>query len=102
MASNFNWDKHVGLFEIYISSPAPITAILGGMSLGGILGTAPSAAMVAPLGWVLLPPPIHPFWPAVALIFSLTLPSLYAMVMAISPLYLASGRAADSVTVALH
>ncbi len=34
MASQFNWDKQQGLFEIYITSPAPITAILVGMSLG--------------------------------------------------------------------
>ncbi len=102
MASQFNWDKQVGLFEIYISSPAPITAILVGMSLGGILGTAPSAAMVALLGWVIFSPPIHPFWPAVALIFSLTLASLYAMGMALSSLYLAYGREADSVNEALH
>jgi ABC-2 type transport system permease protein len=102
MASQFNWDKQVGLFEIYISSPAPITAILVGMSLGGILGTAPSAAMVAVLGWVIFAPPIHPFWPEVVLIFSLTLASLYAMGMALSSLYLAYGREADSVNEALH
>src|SRR5438132_8008078 len=102
MASQFNWDKQVGLFEIYISSPAPITAILVGMSLGGILGTAPSAAMVALLGWVIFAPPIHPFWPAVILVFSLTLASLYAMGMAMSSLYLAYGREADSVNEALH
>src|SRR5205809_492697 len=102
MASQFQWDKQQGLFEIYVSSPAPITAILVGMSLGGILGTAPSAAMVALLGWVIFSPPIHPFWPAVALIFSLTLASLYAMGMALSSLYLAYGREADSVNEALH
>jgi len=102
MASQFNWDKQVGLFEIYISSPASITAILVGMSLGGIIGTAPSAAMVAILGWVVFAPPIHPFWPAVILVFSLTLASLYAMGMALSSLYLAYGREADSVNEALH
>ncbi len=102
MASQFNWDKQIGLFEIYISSPAPITAILVGMSLGGILGTAPSAAMVALLGWVIFAPPINPFWPAVVLVFSLTLASLYAMGMALSSLYLAYGREADSVNEALH
>src|SRR5439155_221329 len=45
--SQIQTDKHKGLVEIYISSPAPITAILVGMSLGGIIGTAPSAALVA-------------------------------------------------------
>jgi ABC-2 type transport system permease protein len=102
MAAQFNWDKQVGLFEIYNSSPAPITALLVGMSLGGILGTAPSAAMVAILGWIIFSPPINPFWPAVILVFTLTLASLYAMGMALSSLYLAYGREADSVNEALH
>ncbi len=102
MASQFNWDKQVGLFEIYITSPAPISAILVGMSLGGILGTAPSAAMVAILGWVIFHPPINAVWPAVITVFALTLASLYAMGMALSSLYLAYGREADSVNEALH
>ena len=102
MAAQFNWDKQVGLFEIYITSPAPITAILVGMSLGGILGTAPSAAMVAVLGWVIFSPPINAYWPGVILVFSLTLASLYAMGMALSSLYLVYGREADSVNEALH
>ncbi len=102
MASQFNWDKQQGLFEIYIASPAPITAILVGMSLGGIVGTAPSAAMVAVLGWALFAPPINPSWPAVVLTFMLTLASLYAMGMALSSLYLAYGREAESLNEAVH
>ena len=102
MASQFNWDKQVGLFEIYISSPAPLSAILVGMSLGGILGTAPSAVLVALLGWLIFHPPLNAVWPAVSLVFVLTLASLYAMGMALSSLYLAYGREADSVNEALH
>src|SRR6266849_11182936 len=102
MASQFNWDKQAGLFEIYITSPAPISAILVGMSLGGILGTAPSAAMVAVLGWLIFHPPVNAIWPAVISVFALTLASLYAMGMALSSLYLAYGREADSVNEALH
>jgi ABC-2 type transport system permease protein len=102
MASQFNWDKQVGLFEIYISSPASISAILVGMSLGGILGTAPSAALVALIGWAIFHPTVNPVWPAVISVFALTLASLYAMGMALSSLYLAYGREADSVNEALH
>ena len=102
MASQFMWDKQAGLFEIYITSPAPISAILVGMSLGGIIGTAPSAALVALLGWVFFAPPISPSWPAVVMVFSLTLASLYAMGMALSSLYLVYGREADSINEALH
>ncbi|MBO0888405.1 ABC transporter permease [Candidatus Bathyarchaeota archaeon] len=102
MASQFNWDKQQGLFELYITSPAPISAILVGMSLGGILGTAPSATMVAVLGWIFFHPPANPYWPLLVLVFSLTLASLYAMGMALSSLYLVYGREADSMNEALH
>ena len=102
MASQFNWDKQQGLFEIYITSPAPITAILVGMSLGGIVGTAPSAAFVAVVGWLLFSPPISPSWPAVITVFALTLASLYAMGMALSSLYLSYGREAESLNEAVH
>src|SRR5438128_12701362 len=94
MASQFNWDKQVGLFEIYITSPAPISAILVGMSLGGVLGTAPSAAMVALLGWVIFRPPINAVWPAVRSVFALTLAYLYAMGLELWLRYLAYARAA--------
>ena len=58
MASQFNWDKEEGIFEIYLVSPAPISAILVGMSLGGILGTAPSAAFVVLIGWLFFTCPL--------------------------------------------
>lgn len=102
MASQFNWDKQEGLFEIYITSPAPISAILVGMSLGSIVGTAPSAAFVAVLGWYFFSPPFNPFWPAVMLVFGLTLASLYALGMAMSSLYLAYSREVDTANEALH
>lgn len=102
MASQFMWDKQAGLFEVYITSPAPISAILVGMSLGGVLGTAPSAALVALLGWAIFNPPILASWTAVLVVFALTLASLYAMGMALSSLYLVYGREADSINEALH
>src|SRR5438046_3864471 len=79
MASQFNWDKQQGLFELYVTSPAPISAILIGMSLGGILGTAPSEMTLAIIGWLLFAPPATPLWPPVALSFHLTLHSLFSM-----------------------
>src|SRR5438874_10983078 len=72
------------------------------MSLGWILGTAPSAMTLAIIGWLLFAPPATPLWPLVALTFALTLASLYAMGMALSSLYFAYGREADSVNEALH
>lgn len=102
MASQFNWDKQEGLFEIYLASPASITAILIGMSVGGIVGTAPSAAMVAGLGWAFFHPPVSASVPALVLTFVLTLSSLYAMGMTLSSLYLAYGREAESLNEALQ
>ena len=84
MASQFNWDKEVGIFEIYLVSPAPISAILVGMSLGGILATAPSAVFVSLFGWAFFSVSISPSWLAVFLSFILTLVSLYAMGMLLS------------------
>lgn len=101
MASQFNWDKEVGIFEIYLVSPAPISAILVGMSLGGILATIPSAAFVTLFGWVFFHISISPSWPAVFLTFVLTLASLYAMGMLLSSLYLAYGREAESLNNAI-
>jgi ABC-2 type transport system permease protein len=96
MASQFNWDKQEGLFEIYITSPASITAILVGMSLGGIVATIPSAFIVTIIGWVLFHPVVAASWGAVALTFGLTLASLYALGMMLSSLYLVYGREAES------
>lgn len=96
MASQFYWDKQEGLFEIYLTSPASITAILIGMSVGGIVATVPSAVIVTIIGWLLFHPPIAASWAAVALTFALTLASLYALGMSLASLYLAYGRAAES------
>ncbi len=102
MASQFNWDKQAGLFEIYITSPASMSAILVGMSVGGILGTAPSAALVAVAGWLIFNPPLNAAWPFVILTFFVTLASLYALGMTLSSLYLVYGREAESFNEALQ
>jgi ABC-2 type transport system permease protein len=101
MASQFNWDKEVGIFEMYLVSPAPITAVLVGMSVGGIFATLPSAAFLALIGWAFFSASISPSWVAVFLTFILTLGSLYAMGMLLSSLYLAYGREAESLNSAI-
>jgi ABC-2 type transport system permease protein len=103
MASQFYWDKQEGLFEIYLTSPCSISAILIGMSVGGIVGTAPSAVMVAIVGWLFFHPVLATSsWLAVVLTFTLTLASLYSLGMLLSSLYLAYGRAAESLNNALQ
>src|SRR5689334_22904188 len=46
MASQLYWDKNDGNLEVYVLSPAPLTAILLGMAIGGILMTATRAVFV--------------------------------------------------------
>ncbi|QQG48990.1 MAG: ABC transporter permease [archaeon] len=102
MASQFNWDKQEGLFEIYLTSPASITAILIGMSVGGIIGTVPSAIIVTAIGWLLFHPVVNASWGLVGLSFGLTLASLYALGMTLSSLYLTYGREAESMNEVLQ
>ncbi|HZW85569.1 MAG TPA: ABC transporter permease, partial [Nitrososphaerales archaeon] len=102
MASQFNWDKQEGLFEIYLTSPASISAILIGMSLGGIIGTVPSALIVTGIGWFLFHPAVNASWGGVALTFGLTLASLYSMGMVLASLYLTYGREAESMNEVLQ
>jgi ABC-2 type transport system permease protein len=102
MAAAFYWDKQIGLFEVYLSSPAPISALLIGMTLGGVVNTAPSAVIVGALGWFFFNPAINPSWAALILTFALTLASLYSMGMVLSALYLAYGREAETINEAIH
>lgn len=102
MATQFSWDKQMGLFEIYLVSPAPITALLVGMSIGGVAVTAPSAVIIAILGSIFFAPTLNPAWDAVIPIFVLTLAALYSMGMLMASLYLAYGREAESLNEAVQ
>lgn len=101
MASQFYWDKQEGIFEVYLISPAPMTAILVGMSLGGIVGTVPSALLVGVLGWSFFAPQASPNWAALAATFVLTITALYALGMLLASLYLVYGREAESLNEAV-
>ncbi len=96
MASNFNWDKQEGLFDVYLTSSGSLTALLIGMSVGGIVATVPSAAIVTAMGWALFHPVVSASWPAVVVTFALTLAALYALGMTLSSLYLVYGREAEN------
>lgn len=102
MASQLNWDKRSGMLYLYIASPAPLTALLIGMSLGGILGTLPSSIAVVIIGTILFKPPFSPPTLTVVLIFMLTLVALYGMGIALSSLYLILGRESEEVNEALY
>jgi len=102
MASQFYWDKQEGLFEIYLVSPAPTSAILAGMSLGGFLGTLPSALLVGLVGWRYFGSSVSPSWGLVGASFALTIVALYALGMLLASLYLAYGRQAESLNDAVQ
>jgi len=96
MATQFYWDKQEGLFELYLVSPAPISAILVGMSIGGFVGTAPSALLVGIIGWSFFGSAVTPSWTLIAAGFTLTIIALYSLGMLLASVYLAYGRQAES------
>jgi ABC-2 type transport system permease protein len=96
MATQFYWDKQEGIFELYLVSPAPISAILVGMSVGGFVGTAPAALLVGVVGWQVFGSAVTPSWPLIAAGFMLTIVALYCVGMLLASVYLAYGRSAES------
>ena len=96
MATQFYWDKQEGIFELYLVSPAPVSAILVGMSVGGFVGTAPSALLVGIIGWRVFGSAVSPSWPLIAVGFVLTIVALYSLGMLLASVYLAYGRRAES------
>jgi len=96
MATQFYWDKQEGIFELYLVSPAPVSAILIGMSIGGFVGTAPSALLVGVVGWQVFGSAVTPSWALVAAGFVLTIVALYSLGMLLASVYLAYGRQAES------
>jgi ABC-2 type transport system permease protein len=97
MASQFYWDKQEGMFELYLVSPAPLSAILVGMSIGGFAATAPSALFVAVIGWHFFGSGVNPSWLALGVTFVLTLSALYALGMCLASLYLVYGRNIEAI-----
>ncbi|MEM0445245.1 MAG: ABC transporter permease [Nitrososphaerota archaeon] len=101
MAAQLNWDKRSGMLYLYFTSPAPLTALLIGMSLGGILGTLPSSIFVLIIGTLLFNPPFSPPTISLLLTFILTLTALYGMGISLASLYLILGREAEEINDAL-
>lgn len=97
MAAQFYWDKQEGMFEIYLVSPAPMTGILVGMSIGGFAATGPSALFVAVVGWHYFGSAVNPSWPLLGITFLLTISALYALGMLLASLYLVYGRNVEAI-----
>jgi len=102
MAAQLNWDKRSGMLYLYFISPAPLTALMIGMSLGGILGTLPSSTIILVVGTILFKPPYSPPTAALTLTFILTLVALYGMGITLSSVYILLGREAEEINEALY
>ncbi len=95
MGAQFQADREAGNLELYILAPAPLTAVLAGMALGGMLITLVRAAAVFLLGALLLQVRFAPgSWWGLAGVFVLTLLALYGLGMVFASLFLLWGRAA--------
>lgn len=95
MGAQLYWERDSGNLELYVMSPAPMTAILTGMALGGMLTTVIRAAAITVAGVLLFDVPINPSsWWLLALGFATTLAALYGLGMLFASLFLLWGREA--------
>jgi ABC-2 type transport system permease protein len=95
MASQFFWERQIGNLALYIMSPSSLMGILLGMSLGGMVVSAPRAAFIILLGSLLFHIPYAiTSVPLLMLSFLLMLAALYALGMMCASLFLLFGRGA--------
>ena len=103
MGAQLYWERDSGNLELYIMSPAPITAVLTGMALGGMTTTLIRAAAIITAGTLIFGVPIAPTsWWLLAAIFLLTLAALYGLGMMFASLFLLWGREAWHIVNALQ
>jgi ABC-2 type transport system permease protein len=95
MGAQLYWERDSGNLELYVMSPAPMTAILTGMALGGMTTTAIRATAIAVAGVVLFDVPVDPSsWWLLVLGFGVTLVALYGLGMLFASVFLLWGREA--------
>ncbi len=95
MGAQLYWERDSGNLELYVMSPAPMTAILTGMALGGMLTTVIRATAITVAGVLLFDVPIDPSsWWLLVLGFFVTLAALYGLGMLFASLFLLWGREA--------
>ena len=95
MAAQFYWEKEVGNLEIYFVAPISRMAILLGMALGSVVTMVLRVFGIVFFGILLFNVSLNIADPiALAIIFALTLASLYSLGMVFSSLYLLWGREA--------
>lgn len=95
LGAHLYWERDSGNLELYVMSPAPMTAILTGMALGGMLTTVIRATAITVAGVLLFDVPVNPSsWWVLALGFFVTLAALYGLGMLFASLFLLWGREA--------
>ena len=95
MGAQLYWERDSGNLELYVMSPAPMTAILTGMAVGGMITTVIRAAAITIAGVLLFDVPINPTsWWLLGLGLFVTLAALYGMGMLFASVFLLWGREA--------
>ncbi|HEY1190959.1 MAG TPA: ABC transporter permease [Gemmata sp.] len=95
LGAQLYWERDSGNLELYVMSPAPMTAILTGMALGGMLTTTLRAAAITAAGVLLFDVPLEPTsWWLLVLGLLVTLAALYGLGMMFASLFLLWGREA--------
>lgn len=95
MASQLYWDKDMGNLELYVLSPGPLTAILLGMAIGGLVFAGVRAVAILVVASLLFDVSyVVGSLPLLLATFLLTLSALYGMGMMFASIFLASGREA--------
>ena len=95
MGAHLYWERDSGNLELYIMSPAPMMGVLAGMALGGLTTTFVRALAIVGTGVVIFDVPLHPSsWSLLALVFALTMASLYGLGMMFASIFLLYGREA--------
>ncbi len=95
MGAQLYWERDNGNLELYIMSPAPITAVLTGMALGGMITTVIRAGAITLTGMIAFDVPVDPTsWWLLAGVFGLTLAALYGLGMMFASVFLLWGREA--------
>lgn len=103
MAAQLYMDKQTGNLPLYILCPAPLSAVLLGTALGGVLATSVRAGLLLVLGLWLFD--VHlsvSHVPMLGAVFVLTLVALYGLGMSAASLFLLFGRGAWQMTQVLH
>ncbi len=95
MSSQLYWEKEQGNLSLYVMAPTPLTAILLGMALGGMVSTTLRALGITLLGSLLFNVQFSiQSYSQLFIVFTLTMIALYGMGMMNSSIFLLLSREA--------